>query len=99
MPNSGKLLRFPTSAARCSQEILSNSEAVALAERVLEAPSAERSEENWNELLLRPEAAFAFANLLYERRDVSPALVLELAEEFFARIRAYGHPLGLFDER
>jgi len=97
MPETGRVLRFPS--ARRSQEVLSNSEALALAERVFEASAAERSEESWGDLLLRPEAAFAFAGLLYERRDVSPSLVLELAEEFFTRIRSYGHPLGLFDER
>jgi tetratricopeptide (TPR) repeat protein len=92
MPNSARILKFPT---RSSRERLSGEGARAAAQHLLEQPTSERSDD----ALLQPDVLMSVLALISEQKDTAPKAVLEEATYVYNVLKASEAPIGVFDER
>src|ERR1700737_869533 len=97
MPEMARILKFrgrqPATAS------LSTSDALALAEEYLEAPTEGRSLELRCSVFSNPDALVALTELLRQRNDSAPSCVAEVATEIYDWLRDASERVGLFDER
>jgi tetratricopeptide (TPR) repeat protein len=95
MPNSARVLRFPSQACRIS---LKPAEALGIAEEYLRTSAEDRSDALRERVLSNPDVLMAVLGELGRLRDSGPKAVLEETETIYVWLRA-ASAIGVFDER
>jgi tetratricopeptide (TPR) repeat protein len=94
MPESARILPFRGRAA----STLSQLEFRQIAERYLQTPPTDRSEEFACECFSKPEVLLAVCSRLRDLTDISPATVADEAERLYCWLLKSGRSVGVFDE-
>ena len=94
MPETARILLFRGRAA----SMPSQPEFRQTAERYLQTPPTDRSEEFASECFSRPEVLLAVCSKLRDLSDISPATVANEAERLYCWLLRSGRSIGIFDE-
>src|SRR6266542_1849529 len=94
MSETARILRFPSRAAGPATQL----EFQQTAERYLQTPPSDRSEEFSCECFSTPEVLLAVCSRLRNLSDVSPATVADEAEKLYCWLLKSGRSVGVFDE-
>jgi tetratricopeptide (TPR) repeat protein len=99
MPNTARILKFPTRSQRVQQELLSQREVSSRVREYLETPLADRSPAMTDTLFSNADCVAAFCASLREEWNSAPAAVAIEATGLYEWMKAAVAFGGLFDER